>query len=58
MSKNSRFTSKAVRLDKRVVGAEANHLLSKLEFHFTTEHGSWLNMDEVEYSVLITECLD
>jgi len=38
--------------------AEANRLLSKLEFHFTPEHGSWLNMAEIEFSALTTECLD
>ena len=37
---------------------EANRLLSKLEFHFTPEHGSWLNMAEIEFSALTTECLD
>jgi hypothetical protein len=38
--------------------AEARRLLSKLEFHFTPEHGSWLNMAEIEFSALWTECLD
>ena len=37
---------------------EARRLLSKLEFHFTPEHGSWLNMAEIEFSALWTECLD
>jgi len=37
---------------------EARRLLSKLEFHFTPPHGSWLNMAEIEFSALWTECLD
>jgi hypothetical protein len=38
--------------------AEANRPLSKLEFHFTPEHGSWLNIAEIDFNVLTTECLD
>lgn len=37
---------------------EAHRLLSKLEFHFTPKHGSWLNMAEIEFSALATECLN
>jgi len=37
---------------------EARRLLNKLEFHFTPEHGSWLNMAEIEFCALWTECLD
>lgn len=37
---------------------EARRLRSKLEFHFTPEHGSWLNMAEIGSSALWTECLD
>jgi len=37
---------------------EARRLLGKLEFHFTPKHGSWLNMAEIEFSALATECLD
>ena len=29
----------------------------KLEFHFTPKHGSWLNMAEIELSVLTRDCL-
>ena len=28
-----------------------------LEFHFTPKHGSWLNMAEIEFSVLARACL-
>ncbi len=37
---------------------EAKRLLDKLEFHYTPKHGSWLNMAEIEFSVLFRQCLD
>jgi hypothetical protein len=37
--------------------AEALRILKKLEFHFTPKHGSWLNMVELELSVLVRQCL-
>jgi hypothetical protein len=36
----------------------ARQLTRKLEFHYTPEHSSWLNMAEVEISVLTQQCLD
>ena len=30
----------------------------KLELHYTPKHGSWLNMAEIELSVLRRQCLD
>lgn len=36
---------------------EARRILSKLEFHFTPKHASWLNMVEIELSVLVHQCL-
>ena len=30
----------------------------KLEFHYTPKHGSWLNMAEIELSVLSRQCLE
>lgn len=36
---------------------EARRLLNKLVFHYTPKHGSWLNMAEVEFSVLTEQCL-
>jgi len=36
---------------------EALRLMSKLEFHFTPKHASWLNMAELELSVLARQCL-
>jgi len=37
--------------------AEARRIARKLEFHFTPKHGSWLNMVELELSVLVRQCL-
>lgn len=37
--------------------AVARRLVEKLEFHFTPKHGSWLNMIEIEWSVLADQCL-
>lgn len=33
--------------------AEANRIARRLLFHFTPKHGSWLNMAEIEFSVLM-----
>lgn len=38
--------------------AKAKRILDKLEFHYTPKHGSWLDMAEIELSVLARECLD
>ena len=38
--------------------AEARRLIEKLELHYTPKHGSWLNMAEIEFSVLTWQCLD
>jgi hypothetical protein len=38
--------------------AEARRILERLEFHYTPKHGSWLNMAELELSVLARQCLD
>lgn len=38
--------------------SEAKRILDKLEFHFTPKHGSWLNMAEIEFSVLSRQCLN
>ena len=37
---------------------EAQRLASRLEIHHTPKHGSWLNMAEIELSVLKGQCLD
>jgi hypothetical protein len=37
--------------------AKARSILDRIEFHFTPKHGSWLNMAEIELSVLSRQCL-
>ena len=37
---------------------EARRLVESLEIHYTPNHGSWLNMAEIELSVLARQCLD
>ena len=37
--------------------SEALRLRRRLEFHYTPKHGSWLNMAEIEISVLSRQCL-
>jgi hypothetical protein len=36
---------------------QARHLSKKIEFVYTPTHGSWLNMVEIEISVLVRQCL-
>ena len=36
---------------------EARRIAKRLEFHHTPKHGSWLNMAEIEFSVLTRACL-
>ncbi len=38
--------------------AEARHLLTRFEIHFTPKHGSWLNIAEIELSALGRGCRD
>jgi hypothetical protein len=44
-------------LYRAFVPAEAKRLAEKLEVHYTPKHGSWLNMAEIELSVLARQCL-
>lgn len=37
---------------------EARRLAERLDIHYTPKHGSWLNMAEIELSVLKGQCLD
>ena len=37
--------------------AEARRIAKRLEFHFTSKHGSGLNMAEIEFSVISLCCL-
>jgi hypothetical protein len=45
-------------LYERFEPAQARRIASKLEWHYTPEHGSWLNIAECELSVLARQCLD
>jgi hypothetical protein len=38
--------------------AEACRILRKLDFPYTPKHGSWLNMAEIEFAMVATQCLD
>jgi len=38
--------------------AEAQRIMKKLEIHYTPKHGSWLNMAEIELSILARQCLN
>ena len=37
--------------------AEAHRLAERLEIHHTPKHGSWLNMAEIELSILTRQCM-
>lgn len=37
---------------------EADRIASRLCFHYTPPHGSWLNMAEIELSILSRQCLN
>lgn len=50
-------THKPASLYEAFPPAEALRLLKRLEFHYTPKHGSWLNMAELEISVLSRQCL-
>jgi hypothetical protein len=44
-------------LYKTFAPEEARRIARKLEWHYTPKHGSWLNMCELELSVLSRQCL-
>lgn len=45
-------------LYERFEPAQARRIAARLEWHYTPEHGSWLNIAECELSVLFRQCLD
>ena len=51
-------THKPASLYEAFPPAEARRLLRRLEFHYTPKHASWLDMAEIELSVLTTQCLN
>ena len=50
-------THKLASLYEAFPPAEARRISAKLEIHYTPKHGSWLNMAEIELSVLQRQCL-
>ena len=50
-------THKPGSLYKAFDAQEAERIAEKLEFHYTPKHGSWLNIAEIEFSVLRRQCL-
>ena len=50
-------THKLASLYKAFHPPEARRIAEKIEFHYTPKHGSWLNMAEIELSVLSRQCL-
>lgn len=51
-------THKPAALYEAFEPAVARALIERLEIHYTPKHGSWLNMAEIELSVLSRQCLD
>ena len=50
-------THKPASLYKAFGPDEGRRIAEKLAFHYTPKHGSWLNMAEIELSVLSRQCL-
>ena len=50
-------THTAAALYERFAPEQARRIASRFEWHWTPEHGSWLNMAECELSVLSRQCL-
>lgn len=50
-------THKKASLYETFQPVEAKRIADKLEIHYTPKHGSWLNMAEIELSVLSRQCL-
>ena len=50
-------THKKASLYEAFEPAEAKRIADKLEIHYTPKHGSWLNIAEIEMSVMSRQCL-
>lgn len=50
-------THKPSSLYKRYPAEDARRILKKLEIHYTPKHGSWLDMAEIELSILSHQAL-
>jgi len=51
-------THKVASLYEAFPPEQARRIAEKLEIHHTPKHGSWLNVAEIELSVLTRQCLD
>lgn len=51
-------THKPASLYEAFTPAEARRLVERFEWHYTPKHGSWLDMAEIELSVLSSQCLN
>lgn len=51
-------THKPASLYEAFPPAEARRLVERFEWHYTPKHGSWLDMAEIELSVLSSQCLN
>ncbi len=50
-------THKVSSLYKKYPPEEARRITKRLEIHYTPKHGSWLNIAEIELSVMASQCL-
>ncbi|NPV89890.1 MAG: hypothetical protein HPY50_03830 [Firmicutes bacterium] len=51
-------THKVASLYEAFSPATARDLAKRLEIHYTPKHGSWINIAEIELSVMSKQCLD
>jgi hypothetical protein len=51
-------THKAASLYEAFPPEQARRIAERIEWHYTPKHGSWLDMAEIELSVLSRQCLD
>jgi hypothetical protein len=54
---DNRNTHKLASLYEAFPPEQARRIAERLEIHHTPKHGSWLNMAEIELSVLARQCL-
>ena len=52
------ITHRTASLYERYAPEVARSLIDRLEIHYTPKHGSWLNIAEIELSVLTKQCLN
>jgi len=50
-------THKLAALYEAFPATEAHRIAQRLQFHYTPKHGSWLNMAEIELSILSRQAL-